>query len=184
MFLLPVILIAISLSLDSVSVSVASGLKIKQPKIQQALKIALFFGAFQAIMPIIGWFIGANIDSAIVKYDHWIAFALLSLIGVKMVYESFDHTEEKERTNLLNNRTLIALSIATSIDALIIGVTLGLINVPLLFSAFIIGIVTFVFCFFGFLLGKKLGSFFESRVEIIGGIALIALGIKILVEHL
>lgn len=184
MTIISIFIIAISLALDSFSVSVANGIKHKHPSIKDAFKVALFFGGFQAFMPLIGWFIGSSLQGFISSFTPWVAFILLSIIGGKMIHESFQKSDEKEKINLLNNKTLLMLSIATSIDALAVGVTLGLIQLPLIISVSVIGIVTFLLCLMGFLLGKKLGSFFEGKVEIIGGIVLVLIGTKILIEYL
>lgn len=183
MNLISIFIIAVSLALDAFSVSVAYGIKNKHPNINLAIKAAAFFGIFQALMPLIGWFIGTSLQSFISSLTPWIACILLTIVGGKMIQEAFEKSDEKESINLLNNKTLFMLAIATSIDALAVGITLGLIQLPLLLSVSIIGIVTFLLCFAGFLLGKKLGSFFEGKVEILGGIVLILIGSKILLEH-
>jgi putative Mn2+ efflux pump MntP len=179
--LLSLLIIALSVALDALSVSVAGGVKARHALIKDAVKVGLFFGGFQAAMPLIGWLIGAAVHDTIVAYSGWIAFILLSLIGLKMIKDSFGDEEERERKDILSTPTLLILAIATSIDALVVGVTLNLINLPLYLSIIVIGAVTFALSFLGFLFGKKLGSFFEGKVEIIGGIALIGIGIKLLV---
>jgi putative Mn2+ efflux pump MntP len=148
-----------------------------------AVKVAAFFGLFQAGMPLIGWALGAVFKEYIMAFDHWIAFGLLTIIGIKMIRESLTN-DPADKKNILDNSNLIALSIATSIDALIVGVTLGIFATPLLLSIAIIGLVTFVLCFFGFLFGKKLGTRFGKRIEILGGIIVILIGLKILLEQL
>ncbi len=178
-----IIIISVSLAMDSLSVSVAGGFKAKKTSVIDAIKVAAFFGGFQAGMPLIGWAIGEIVSSYITHFSHWIAFGLLSIIGIKMIKESFEQ-EEGSSTNILTNRTLILLSIATSIDALIVGITLGLLELPLLLSITVIGIITFILCFFGFLFGKQLAKIFGKRIEIFGGVALIAIGIKILLDHI
>jgi manganese efflux pump family protein len=177
------IIISISLAMDSLSVSIAGGATSQKANIKQALRIASFFGIFQAGMPLIGMLIGQLLITFIANIDHWIAFALLSILGIKMIKESLEKTNEKTN-NLLQTKTLILLSIATSIDALVVGITLSLLQISLLISISLIGMVTFVLCFFGFLFGKQLGAYFGKRIEILGGVALIAIGIKILLEHL
>ncbi len=177
-------IISISLALDALSVSVAGGIKTQKAKIADAIKVATFFGGFQAGMPLIGWYIGVHLEKFISAVDHWVGFLLLLGIGIKMIKEALEEKEEKEKIQILNNKTLLVLAIATSIDALIVGVTLGFIKIPLILSVVCIGIVTFVLSFIGFLFGKKLGAFFEGKVEIIGGVALIAIGLKILIEGL
>jgi manganese efflux pump family protein len=182
--LIQLLVISISLALDALSVSVAGGIKTQKAKASDAFKIAVFFGGFQLIMPLIGWSIGVSLQNIFANIDHWVAFFLLLIIGVKMITESFQNKKEKEKLNILKTKTLFFLAIATSIDALIVGVTLDYIRMPLLLSVVCIGVITFILSFIGFLFGKKLGTFFEGKIEILGGIALIGLGIKILIEHL
>lgn len=173
--------ISISLAMDAFGVSIAGGIKSKKPKLIHAVKIAAFFGLFQAVMPVIGWLIGRGAKDIIASAAPWIAFILLSAIGIKMIREASDKRTVK--THIHQTGTLLMLSVATSIDALIIGVTLSLIEIPFLVSITIISIVTFVLSFTGFLFGKTLARFFGRKVEIIGGAALIAIGLKILLEY-
>lgn len=180
--IISIFVIAVSLALDSLSVSVAGGIKAKKAAIRDAIKVALFFGVFQGAMPLIGWFVGSVFRDFVADVSNWIAFILLVGIGLKMIKESFGEEEELEKKNILDTKTLMLLAVATSIDALVVGVTLNLIDIPLVVSVAIIGVVTFVLSLLGFLFGKKLGSFFEGKVEIIGGIVLILLGIKILIS--
>jgi putative Mn2+ efflux pump MntP len=181
--LVQIFIIAVSLAMDALSVSIAGGIESKKAQVKDAIKVAAFFGLFQAGMPLIGWYIGEVLSTVVAATAHWIAFILLTVIGVKMIKESFNH-DEHESKNILGTKTLIILSIATSIDALVVGITLGLFNIPLLLSITIIGIVTFIFCFFGYLFGNRLGKIFGKRIEIVGGITLIAIGFKILIENL
>lgn len=168
--------------MDAFGVSIAGGVTSKKPKIIHAIKIATFFGLFQAGMPVVGWLIGKGAKDIISVSGPWIAFILLGFIGIKMIRESAD--TKKIKGHIHHTRTLLMLSLATSIDALIIGVTLSLIEIPFLISIIVISIVTFVLSFAGFLFGKELGRFFGKKVEILGGVALIAIGFKILLEHL
>jgi putative Mn2+ efflux pump MntP len=181
--LIQLLIISFSLALDALSVSVAGGIKTRKAKASDAFKIAIFFGGFQLIMPIIGWFIGVNLQGIIFNMGHLVAFSLLSIIGIKMIKEAFQDKKEREKVNMLNTKTLFLFAIATSIDALIVGVTLDFIKVPLLLSVICIGAITFMLSFAGFLFGRKLGTFFEGKVEVLGGVALIGLAIKILIEH-
>lgn len=182
MHLLEIIIIGISLAMDSFAVSIANGVKAKQIKIGYPLRIASFFGFFQAFMPLIGWVIGLRIKEFISSVDHWIAFGLLALIGARMILESFKIEEEKQ-PSLLKNRTLVLQSIATSTDALIVGTSLAFLDFPILISCVLIGIITFLFSFSGVFIGKKFGSHLESKAEILGGLILISIGLKILIEH-
>jgi len=134
-------------------------------------------------MPVIGWLIGEVLRGFITGIDHWIAFGLLGIIGVKMIQDSLS-SDTGEKKNILEIKTLFLLAIATSIDALVVGITLSLIKIPFILSISIIGLVTFVVCFLGFLFGEKLGSRFGKRIEILGGLVLIGIGTKILLEHL
>lgn len=176
-------LIALGLAMDAFAVSITSGFAIKYIKIKNALMIAIFFGLFQAIMPVVGWLAGYTLKDFISGIDHWIAFGLLSIIGVKMIYESFK-LSDKERVDPLNVSVLFVLSIATSIDALAVGISLSFLNISIALPSIIIGIITFLLSFMGVYIGNKLGHFFEKKIEILGGIILIAIGIKILIEHL
>lgn len=176
-----ILVIACSLALDAVSVSVAGGIKTQKARAKDALKIALFFGAFHTVMPLIGWLIGHSVSDTIAGYSNWVGFVLLSAIGLKMIQEAFRDTSVKESFNIMSTKTLLMLSVAISIDALIVGITLPYLDLPPLASAFVIGLVTFILSFVGFIFGKKLGSFFEGKVEVIGGLALIAVGVKLLI---
>ncbi len=182
---LSIFFIAVGLAMDAFAVSVASGLAVKRLRAGYALKIALFFGLFQGLMPVAGWLLGYSFREAIIHVDHWLAFGLLALIGGKMIYESFK-LEEAERQNQghLGIYMLLVLSVATSIDALAVGLTLTFIKVPIAMPAVIIGVVTFVLSYAGVFLGKKFGHFFERKIEALGGLILIGIGLKILIEHL
>jgi manganese efflux pump family protein len=181
---LQIFVIAVSLAMDALSVSIAGGVQTKRATVQNALKVACFFGAFQALMPVFGWAIGDVMKEYVAAIDHWIAFFLLGFIGVHMIKESVSSEDEKEKKDILQINTLVLLAIATSIDALIVGITLSVLEIPFIVSIFTIGVVTFVLCFFGYLFGSKLGEVFGKRIEILGGVALIAIGTKILIEHL
>jgi putative Mn2+ efflux pump MntP len=178
--------IAVGLAMDAFAVSVASGCITCQIDVRNIFRISLSFGLFQALMPVIGWYGAIHIKDYIAAYDHWIAFVLLSLIGLKMIYESFSikETEDSTRGEPFSFKWLILLGIATSIDALVVGVTYGLLGVSILLPAVIIGLVTLLFSTAGFILGCKLGHIFENRIEIFGGMVLIGIGTKILIEHL
>lgn len=180
-FSLEVIFVAVSLAMDSFSVSVATGMKLRKPHYKQAVKVAFFFGFFQAIMPLFGWGIGELIKNLLVSYDHWIAFILLSVIGIKMIHESLNN--KAIESGILKNKRLVMLSLATSIDALIVGITLTLLKTPPLVSIATIGLITFALCFMGYIFGGKIGKVFGKKIEILGGVTLILIGLKILLEH-
>jgi putative Mn2+ efflux pump MntP len=176
--------IAIGLSMDALAVSVANGFSIKELKIRHAVRIAFFFGFFQAIMPLVGWTAGITIRSYIQEYDHWIAFGLLLLIGMKMIWESRSFNTNDDRKNCLHFPTLLVLSIATSIDALAVGISFAMLELKILVPVIIIGAITFVNCFIGAQIGNRVGNLIENKLEIIGGVVLIVIGTKILIEHL
>lgn len=184
MELVSVFLIAAGLSVDSFAASVCSGLSIKGIRFLQAVKIAFFLALFQGGMPVIGWFIGWEINELIKDFDHWIAFILLAGLGSKMIYESVNSKEENSNFNPLKLSVLLGISVATSIDALVIGFSMALIDVLIWWPAIIIGVVTFIASMLGMLLGKKIGNQASKRFEVIGGIVLIFIGLRILIEHL
>ena len=177
-----ILLIALGLAMDSFSVSIANGLATKTFKISKALTIALFFGFFQALMPIFGWLAGESIADYISAFDHWIAFALLTFIGIKMIYESITD----KPNNFLGTYTIkviLILSIATSIDALAVGLSFSFLDISIFFPAIIIGVTAFLLSFFGVYVGRRFGKILKNRIEILGGLILIIIGIKILFEH-
>ncbi|MBN1501138.1 MAG: manganese efflux pump [Spirochaetes bacterium] len=188
MNLVNILFIAVGLSMDAFAVSVTNGIIIEKIKIRHALLIAVSFGVFQAVMPVIGWAGGLAFRRYIESVDHWIAFILLVYIGIKMILESRKTDPDDRKVcmekSCLNPRVLILMSIATSIDALAVGITFSILKVEILSPVIIIGLITFVICFSGIYLGKKVGHFFEKKVDIFGGLILILIGIKILLEHL
>ena len=178
------ILIAISLSFDSLAASVASGTLILNANIKHAFKIAIVFALFQGIMPVIGWLIGKSFEKYISAFDHWLAFILLTGISIKIIYDGLKQDADKDRNfNPLNNVVLITMAIATSIDALIVGVGLGILEKNILIPAAIIGFFTFLFSFLGVSFSNWLSKRLNNKIEIIGGLILFAIGVKILVEH-
>lgn len=179
------LLIAVGLSMDAFSVSVCKGLTTKKFSWRMALICGLWFGGFQAIMPTIGYFLGAQFQELIEAYDHWIAFGLLFLIGANMIREAiWGDKEEGENNGFLDFKTMFLLAVATSIDALAVGVSFACIQVKLWSSVLIIGITTFLFSVLGVKIGNVFGSKYEKSAEIVGGIILILIGLKILLEHL
>ena len=178
-------LIAIALAMDAFAVSISSGIIIKDVKLKHALKIAFFTGFFQGFFTFLGWLGGIYIAHVISNIDHWIAFVLLSIIGTKMIYESrkIDLDEDK-KINPLKFSVLILLGIATSIDALAIGLSFALLNVSILVPVILIGTVAFGFPVLGVLIGNKVGQIFGNNVELIGGLILIGIGVQILIDHL
>lgn len=184
MELLTIILIAIGLSFDTFAVSVSSGLILKKIDFFNATKIAITLAVFQAVMPLIGWLAGSGIKNYAENFDHWIAFGILGLLGGKMIYESFKTDPEDRSFNPLDIKVMIGMAIATSIDALIVGFSFALLNYKILISVGIIGAVTYIVAMLGMLFGKKIGARMGRRMEVLGGVMLILIGLKILIEHL
>ncbi len=176
--------IALGLAMDAFAVAVTSGIVAKRVRARDALKVGAFFGIFQAGMPLIGWWAGSLFRDIISGIDHWVSFILLCLIGLHMIYESSRHESHRSATNPLNFHILLLFSVATSIDALAAGISFALLDVAIIRTVMIIGGVTFFLSVIGYYLGDKLGSFFKTRVRIIGGALLIIIGLKILFEHL
>lgn len=185
MNLLTIIFIAAGLAMDAFAVSITLGTICKSRKVYHSLRIALAFGFFQAAMPVIGWAGGMFFREYIKAYDHWVAFSLLTFIGAKMFYESFNINKAGKTIKNLSGKTVLILSIATSIDALAVGVTFSFEMFGLVAaSVLIIGVVTFLFSYIGFHIGNTIGHFFESGFEKIGGVVLFGIGIKILLQHI
>lgn len=181
---LTLLLIAFGLSMDAFAVSVSNGITIRRQRANRAFRIGIFFGSFQALMPLIGWSAGLGLRDLISDVDHWIAFGLLSLIGCKMIYEATKANGKDKEALPLSLWVLLMLSIATSIDALAVGISFAILNISIVTPILVIGTVTFVLSFLGVLIGNKAGHFFEKRIEVLGGLILIGIGIKILIEHL
>jgi putative Mn2+ efflux pump MntP len=182
------ILLGVSLSMDALAVSVSTGICVPDLKKRDAVKIGLYFGGFQALMPTLGWLLGTSVIDYISAFDHWIAFGLLALIGIKMIADALRGKEEQKacgvRESMLSHKTLFFMAVATSIDALAVGVSLALVKADISVGAAIIGVTTFLLSFLGATLGKRLGSAFEKKAMVVGGIVLIGIGLKILLEHL
>jgi putative Mn2+ efflux pump MntP len=176
--------IAVALAMDAFSVSIAAGLYIYKPFYRYYFRIAFHFGLFQCAMPIIGYFGGIAIEPIIKNFDHWIAFALLSFIGIRMIKGSFNTDGTAFNGDPSKGLTLILLSLATSIDALAVGLSLGVLQKPILLPSIIIGITCAVFSVFGVFLGKKASSLLGKKTELIGGIILIFIGIRIIISHM
>lgn len=178
-----IITIGLGLAMDAFAISICKGLSMKKINVKNIIIIALYFGIFQAAMPAIGYFIGSAFSSLVQKIDHWIAFALLAIIGVNMIKDSTDDELEK-RNDKVDLKTMIILAIATSIDALAVGITFAFFEVNLLVAIIIIGLITFALSILGVIIGNKFGDRFQNKAELIGGIILIIIGLKILLEHL
>ena len=178
------LLIGIGLSFDSFAVSVSCGLMKQEIKFRQAVLVAGSLAFFQAVFPVIGWFLGSKINNVIASVDHWIAFGLLTLIGVKMIVEGIKPEGILKSFNPFNLKVLIGLSVATSIDALVVGLSFGFLDVPIFFPVMVIGGVTFIASMLGMLFGKSVPAKRSHQSIILGGIILTAMGIKIIAEHL
>jgi manganese efflux pump family protein len=178
-----IILIGVGLAMDCFAVCISCSLVQRDIKTSEALKIAFFFGFFQAIMPVAGWLLGLTFKDLIADFDHWIAFGILGAIGLKMIIEAFKK-ENKQELNITKFWVLISLSVATSIDAMIVGISFAFLELNILLTVSIIGFVTFIISLAGIYLGKKFTFISGKKAEIIGGIVLIGIGIKILIEHL
>ncbi len=176
--------LAVGLAMDAFSVAVATGAVYKKIHITHIFRLAFFFGFFQMFMPVLGWLGGAALRDYIQAFDHWIAFIILVIIGAKMIYEAFSLEETDKKDLEMTIIMLLTLSVATSIDALAVGVTLSLLDVQIMKTSSIIGIVTFALSLAGVYIGKKFGHIFEKKIEIAGGLILIGIGVKILLAHL
>ena len=183
MGLIELFLIAVGLSMDAFAVSVCKGLAMPKCTFKKAAIVGLWFGGFQALMPAIGYILGAQFQEAIASIDHWIAFVLLALIGGNMIHEALDNDEEEADASL-DVKTMFLLAVATSIDALAIGITFAFLKVNIIPAVCFIGIVTFIISFAGVKIGNVFGARYKNKAEIVGGIILILLGLNILLEHL
>jgi putative Mn2+ efflux pump MntP len=181
-----ILLLAFGLAMDAAAVSAARGLATPQVRARHALLVAVFFGGFQALMPVLGWILGRRLGPAVAAWDHWIAFVLLVGIGAKMLWEARASAAAvaAEPRDLFASREMFVLAIATSIDAFAVGVMLPMLDAPLLLSLVTIGVVTALLSVFGLYAGRHFGAMLGRRLDAVGGLVLVGLGIKILVEHL
>lgn len=181
-------LIGVGLSMDAFAVAVCKGLGMKKVNKKQTFIIGLFFGGFQGLMPFLGWALGRQFEQYIVSVDHWIAFILLSFIGGKMIAEAVKGKEEEEisadKDRPLDIKELFLLAIATSIDALAVGITFAFLNTPIVEAVVIIAVTTFLLSVLGVYMGNLFGNKYEKKAQIAGGVILILIGLKILIEHL
>ncbi|WP_024833644.1 manganese efflux pump MntP family protein [Ruminiclostridium josui] len=185
MSLIELVLLAIGLSMDASAVSISNSLCIKKIKVKHILQMAITFAVFQGIMPLIGYYAANSFETVIERFDHWIAFILLVIIGGKMLHESITADEEQDCSLFaLTFKLLIIQAIATSIDALAVGVSLSALNVNILYSITIISIITFMCCTAAILLAKRFGNLLGKRAGIVGGLILVGIGIKIFVQHM
>ena len=181
-------LLGIGLAMDAFAVSVCKGLGMRRLNKKQTLIIGLYFGGFQALMPLIGWLLGSQFQKYITSIDHWIAFILLSFIDGKMMIEAIREWNEEETVDVmdapLDHKNMLVLAVATSIDALAVGITFAFLDTPIIEAITIIGITTMVISIIGVVVGNFFGSRYKSKAEFIGGLILVLLGLKILLEHL
>lgn len=176
------LIIALGLSVDSFAISVSSGIMLQEVKLNQTLKIAGFLSVFQGLMPVLGWFAGNSFKDIIQSYDHWIAFGLLLLVGAKMAFDSFGKHQSK-KVDPTNTLVLITFSLATTIDALIVGISFGILGTPIIISSIIIFLVTFIVSMIGLYLGCRFCKLVNYKLDLIAGIVLFLIGLKILIEH-
>lgn len=186
-FFIQTLLISIGLSMDAFAVSICKGLGMSKLNKKQMLIIALYFGGFQAFMPYIGWVVGARFSSYVSQYAHWIAFILLAIIGGKMIHEALTESEDCEDDGIkdkkLSHKELLLLAIATSIDALAVGISFAFLNVPIIPSIIIIGLTTFAISLVGVIIGNIFGSKYKNKAEFVGGLILVIIGLKIVLEQ-
>ncbi len=183
MDLLTTILIAVGLAMDAFAVSIAKGMAISRQRRKFALLLGGFFGGFQMLMPAIGWLVGLSFKDMIMGVDHWIAFGLLAFIGAKMIYDS-TRKDSNKKDESLRLHSILILAIATSIDALMVGLSFAFLNTSILEPILVIGLITFILSVTGFFFGCGLGRVFGNKIKIVGGLILIAIGLKILLEHI
>jgi manganese efflux pump family protein len=179
-----ILLISISMAMDAFAVCLGAGTQERSSGLRPTFRLTFHFGLFQFLMPVLGWFAGTTIIRYISGYDHWIAFGLLAFVGGRMVWSGFHPQVESQTSDPSRGWTLVLLSIAVSIDALAVGLSLGIIGVTIWVPAVVIGIVTGLLSWLGLIIGNKLGEKFGKRMEIIGGIVLVLLGLRILMAHL
>ncbi|TKX30786.1 manganese efflux pump MntP [Campylobacter estrildidarum] len=178
------IFLSCALAMDAFAVSLCKGFSVKKLNLKHYFIVGIYFGGFQALMPAFGYIIGISFASFVASIDHWIAFILLGLIGLKMIKESFEGENCDTNANQFGFKIMLALAIATSIDALAVGVSFAFLDVNLLVSILLIGLITFLFCALALKIGNQFGVFLKNKAEFLGGAVLIVLGIKILIEHL
>lgn len=184
MGIVEILLTAVGLSMDAFSVALCKGLSMREINRKQAFLIALFFGVAQAVMPVIGWALGTQFQNLITGFDHWLAFVLLAFIGGKMIYDALRGGEDGQCGGAFSIKELFVLAVATSIDALAVGITFAFLQVRILPAAAMIGVTTFLLSVVGCLIGHRFGAKYQSKAQFAGGIALVLIGLKILLEHL
>jgi manganese efflux pump family protein len=182
-----ILALSVGLAMDATAVSAARGMAVPRVRPRHAVLVALFFGGFQALMPVVGWLVGSRIGPLVEAWDHWIAFILLGAIGAKMLWESRDPktaAAPRSESELFGFKVLLLLAIATSIDALAVGITLPMLDAPFALSVATIGVTTAILCVGGLIIGRRAGAMFGRRLDFLGGLILIGVGTMILIEHL
>ena len=174
--------IAVGLSADAFAVAICKGLSVKKIEKKHALIVGLYFGGFQAFMPLIGYFLGSKFQSLITEIDHWLALILLAVIGINMIKESFEDCDELDAS--FSFRSMLPMAVATSIDALAVGITFAFLNVNIIPAVSFIGVITFILSAIGLVIGNRFGARFKSKAELLGGIVLVLMGVRIVLEHL
>jgi len=184
MDLLSILLLAVALALDTFAISICSSLVAPRARARPALKMASFFGGFQMLMPVLGWLAGLGLRDLITGFDHWVAFGLLAGVGGKMIWEALRADSCEARPDPFRLGVLLVLAVATSIDAFAVGITFSLLTTSMFLPVLVIGAVTFALSFGGVMLGSRIGALLGDKVEVVGGVILIGIGAKILIEHL
>ncbi len=184
MDIVTVMLIAVGLAMDAFAVSITSGALLKEARVHKAFKMAFAFGFFQMLMPLAGWLAGDRARALIGGFDHYLAFALLAFVGGRMIYGSLKKGEGRDTADPFGAGALLVLAFATSIDAFSVGMSFAFLSVSIIAPVAIIGLVTFLMSFAGIFLGERFGHLFERKIEVVGGLLLIGIGVKILIEHL
>lgn len=189
MDLFSIIVISFGLSMDAFAVSVANGIAVHGMGLSKTIRMSLFFGGFQALMPALGWLLGSKLSKFMTSWDHWVAFIILTAIGSKMIYEAWKNSRSGEKkecsaVDCSRLRVLFLLAVATSIDAFAVGLSFALLKMSIIGPVLIIGGITACVSFAGYYLGRSVGHFFENKIEVVGGLILIGIGLKILFEHL
>lgn len=182
MEILELIILSIGLAMDAFAVSICKGLSVKKVKPKHYLIVGGYFGGFQALMPLVGYLLGISFQQFIVSIDHWIAFILLGIIGINMIKESFEDDENVNAS--FSFKDMLPLAVATSIDALAVGITFAFLQVNIALAVTLIGVITFIFSAVGIKIGAIFGDKFKNKAELLGGVVLILIGLKILLEHL
>lgn len=182
--ILSILLIAFGLAADCFAVAISSSIAMKNVSLIQILRASLSFGIFQALMPLLGWLAGRTVVDLVSGFDHWIAFALLAVIGGRMIWESIHSNNDCEKKDITKGILLLTLSVATSIDAFAIGLTFAFLEVNIVLASATIGVITFIISILGFLIGRKAGKLIGKQAEIVGGIVLIGIGLRVLLTHI